>query len=42
MSLSVSLTAIPAVPDIRNGDDLAAILGDCLDHAGLPLNDFTA
>lgn len=37
MSLSVSLTALAGVPDIRNGDDLGTILGDCLDHAGLPL-----
>ncbi|EDZ44978.1 F420-dependent oxidoreductase, putative [Rhodobacterales bacterium Y4I] len=39
MSLSVSLTAVPGVPDIRNGDDLAAILGDCLEAAGLGLED---
>ncbi|UWQ60883.1 coenzyme F420-0:L-glutamate ligase (plasmid) [Leisingera caerulea] len=39
MSLSVSLTAVPGVPDIRNGDDLGAILGDCLEQAGLGLQD---
>ncbi|WPY94390.1 coenzyme F420-0:L-glutamate ligase [Limimaricola variabilis] len=37
MSLSVSLTAIPGIPDIRNGDDLAAIIGDRLDAADLGL-----
>ncbi|WP_264213334.1 coenzyme F420-0:L-glutamate ligase [Leisingera thetidis] len=37
MSLSVSLAAIPGVPEIRNGDDLAAILGDCLQASGLGL-----
>lgn len=39
MSLSVTLTAVPGVPDVRNGDDLAAILGDCLETAGLGLQD---
>lgn len=37
MSLAVSLTAVPGVPDIADGDDLATILGDCLDNAGLGL-----
>ncbi|UFS64602.1 coenzyme F420-0:L-glutamate ligase [Paracoccus denitrificans] len=32
---SVTLTAVPGVPDIQPGDDLAAILGDALDRAGL-------
>ncbi|SDF38912.1 coenzyme F420-0:L-glutamate ligase [Limimaricola pyoseonensis] len=37
MSLSVSLTAIPGIPDISEGDDLAAIIGDRLEAAGLGL-----
>lgn len=32
---SVSLTAVPGIPDIQPGDDLAAILGDALKSAGL-------
>ncbi|SNY92975.1 coenzyme F420-0:L-glutamate ligase / coenzyme F420-1:gamma-L-glutamate ligase [Cohaesibacter sp. ES.047] len=28
--MQVSLSAIPGVPDIRAGDDLASIIGDCL------------
>lgn len=32
---SVSLTAVPGVPDIQPGDDLALILGDALKAAGL-------
>ena len=39
MSLTVSITAVPGIPDIQNGDDLAAILGDCLEQAGLPPQD---
>ena len=35
MSLSVSLTAVPGIPDVQNGDDLARILGDALVAAGL-------
>ncbi|MEM6609436.1 MAG: coenzyme F420-0:L-glutamate ligase [Pseudomonadota bacterium] len=31
--MSVEVTAIPGVPDIRPGDDLANILGDCLQEA---------
>ncbi len=37
MSLAVSLTAVPGVPDIADGDDLATILGDCLEDSGLGL-----
>ncbi|MEM9754398.1 MAG: coenzyme F420-0:L-glutamate ligase [Pseudomonadota bacterium] len=37
MSGTVSLTPIAGVPDIRPGDDLAAILGDCLAAMGLTL-----
>lgn len=33
----VSLSALTGVPDIQNGDDLSAILGDCLDDANMPL-----
>lgn len=35
MSASVSLTAVPGVPDIQPGDDLARVLGDCLAQQGL-------
>ncbi len=35
----VSLTAIPGLPEIAPGDDLAAIMGDALAGAGLPLQD---
>jgi len=35
MPPSVSLLALPGVPDIKAGDDLAAIIGDCLVAAGL-------
>lgn len=35
----VSLTAIPGLPEIAAGDDLAAIMGDALAGAGLPLQD---
>ncbi|AHD00057.1 coenzyme F420-0:L-glutamate ligase [Leisingera methylohalidivorans] len=35
MSLSVSITAVPGIPDIQNGDDLAKVLGDCMEQAGL-------
>ncbi len=31
---SMEMTAIPGVPDIRPGDDLAVIIGDCLEHSG--------
>jgi coenzyme F420-0:L-glutamate ligase/coenzyme F420-1:gamma-L-glutamate ligase len=31
---TVSLTAIPGVPDVKPGDDLAQILGDCLAASG--------
>lgn len=31
----VTLTAIKGIPDIRPGDDLALILGDCLEAAGI-------
>jgi len=31
----VTLTALPGIPAIRPGDDIAAILGDALDAAGL-------
>lgn len=34
---TVSITAIPGVPDIKPGDDLAQILGDCLEASGLGL-----
>ncbi len=36
MSTAVSLTPIEGIPDIKPGDDLAAILGDCLEAMGLP------
>ncbi|SFR12416.1 coenzyme F420-0:L-glutamate ligase [Poseidonocella sedimentorum] len=32
--MSVTLTALPGIPDIAPGDDLAAILGDALEAAG--------
>lgn len=32
MSHSISIFAVPGVPDIKPGDDLAAIFGDCLHH----------
>lgn len=35
----VTLTAIPNVPDIKPGDDLAQLLGDALDAADLPPRD---
>lgn len=38
-SSSVTLAALPGVPDIVEGDDLAAIIGDCLDAAGLGLQE---
>jgi len=34
MSRAVQIDAIPGVPDIRPGDDLAALLGDALEAAG--------
>ncbi|MEL6233580.1 MAG: coenzyme F420-0:L-glutamate ligase [Pseudomonadota bacterium] len=34
MSVGVSLAAIPGVPDIRPGDDLARVLADSLDASG--------
>ena len=34
--MSLTISAIPNVPDIVNGDDLAAITGDCLLAAGVP------
>lgn len=39
MSLSVTLTALPGVPDIQDGDNLSAIFADCLSKADLPLRD---
>lgn len=39
MTGTVQITAVPGVPDIAPGDDLAAIFGDCLDDAGLALRD---
>ena len=33
---AITLTAIPAIPAIRAGDDLARILGDALEAAALP------
>lgn len=38
-STSVTLTALTGVPDIVEGDDLAAIIGACLDAAGLALQE---
>lgn len=32
--MTVTLTAIEDIPDIQPGDDLPAILGDCIDRAG--------
>ncbi len=39
MSLAVSLAAVPGVPDITRGDDLAATLGDALEAADLAPRD---
>ena len=39
MSLSVTLTALPGVPDIQDGDNLSAIFADCLSNADLALRD---
>ncbi|GLP88372.1 coenzyme F420-0:L-glutamate ligase [Tritonibacter mobilis] len=39
MSLSVTLTALPGVPDIQDGDNLSAIFADCLSKADLALRD---
>ncbi len=35
----MTLTAVPGIPDIRPGDDLAAILAQALERAGYPLQD---
>ncbi|MEX0287209.1 MAG: coenzyme F420-0:L-glutamate ligase [Paracoccaceae bacterium] len=35
MTAPVNITPIPGVPDIRPGDDLAVILGDCLEPQGV-------
>ncbi|MEM9011122.1 MAG: coenzyme F420-0:L-glutamate ligase [Pseudomonadota bacterium] len=35
----VEIVAVPGIPDIRSGDDLAAILIAALETAGLPLRD---
>ncbi|MEM7519616.1 MAG: coenzyme F420-0:L-glutamate ligase [Pseudomonadota bacterium] len=34
MTASVQVIAVPGVPDIRPGDDLAAVLGDCVAASG--------
>ncbi|MEM6463266.1 MAG: coenzyme F420-0:L-glutamate ligase [Pseudomonadota bacterium] len=34
----VSLTPVEGIPDIRPGDDLAAIIGDCLEAMAMPLH----
>lgn len=39
MSASVTLSALPGIPDIVAGDDLASVIGDALDRAGLGLRD---
>ncbi|MDW8100239.1 MAG: coenzyme F420-0:L-glutamate ligase [Anaerolineae bacterium] len=35
----VTLTAVPGIPDIRPGDDLAEIIAQALERAGYPLQD---
>lgn len=39
MTPSVTLSALKGIPDIAAGDDLAALIGDALDAAGLALRD---
>lgn len=39
MSLSVTLTALSGLPDVKAGDDLAALIGENLEASGLGLQD---
>ena len=36
---SVKITAIPRIPDVREGDNLGMIIGTALDEAGLKLKE---
>ena len=39
MQNAASIFAVPNIPDIREGDDLARIIGDCLEDQDIPLAD---